>query len=124
MIATLIAILAGVLLLASAWRNIPGIGPWLERTANVLSPFDVVIGVVALVLGVLQLLSLQGLLLILAGLVLAAASPRSIPSVGASLGRLGDALAAYRLILGAIILLVGLINPGDIIFGLRGLGRL
>src|SRR5574341_2651435 len=105
MITIIVAILAGLLLLSGSLRKVPGIGPSLESFARWLTPFDVVIGVVAIVLGVLELLSLEGILLILAGLVLAMSALRSIPSIGPSLGRLGNALADFRVVIGVIILL-------------------
>ncbi len=90
MISNIIAILAGLALLAH----------WLKggaaKFAQSVAQFDVVIGVIALVIGVLELLSLEGILLILAGLVLAANALRSISSVGESLTR--------------VVLLVGILN--------------
>ncbi len=92
MVTIIVAVLAGLMLLgnriAFGARHRPG----LERAARWLTPFEVVIGVVAIILGVLDLLSLEGILLILAGLILAASALRTIPSVGPSLGRVGDAL--------------------------------
>jgi hypothetical protein len=104
MIAYIIAILAGLALLAR----------WLKggaaSFARALSQFDVVIGVVALGIGVLELFSLPGVLLILAGLILSASALRSIPSVGKSLARLGYALDAFRLIIGVLVLAVGILG--------------
>jgi hypothetical protein len=120
MITVVVAILAGLVLLSGALRNVPGIGPSLEKFAGWLSAFDVVIGVIAIVLGVLELLSLEGILLILAGFVLAVSALRSIPSVGPPLGRLGNALAEFRLIIGIVLLLVGLLDLLQLLFGSLG----
>jgi hypothetical protein len=120
MITVVVAILAGLVLLSGALRNVPGIGLSLEKFAGWLSAFDVVIGVIAIVLGVLELLSLEGILLILAGFVLAVSALRSIPSVGPPLGRLGNALAEFRLIIGIILLLVGLLDLLQLLFGSLG----
>ncbi len=117
MITILIAILAGIVLLSGAFRNIPSIGPSLERLAGWLAPFGVVIGVVAIVLGVLELLSLEGILLILAGLVLAVSALRTIPSVGPSLGHLGNALSEFRYPIGVIVLALGLVDLLLLILG-------
>ena len=124
MITILIAILAGIVLLSGAFRNIPGIGPSLERFAGVLVPFGVVIGVIAIVLGVLELLSLEGILLILAGLVLAVSALRTIPSVGPSLGRLGNALWEFRYPIGAIVLAIGLVDLFLLLLGALRNGHL
>jgi hypothetical protein len=120
MITVVVAILAGLVLLSGALRNVPAVGPSLEKFAGWLSAFDVVIGVIAIVLGVLELLSLEGILLILAGFVLAVSALRSIPSIGPPLGRLGNALAEFRLIIGIILLLVGLLDLLQLLFGSLG----
>lgn len=110
MITILIAILAGIVLLSGAFRNLPRIGPPLERFADALVPYGVVIGVVAVVLGVLEILSLEGILLVLAGLVLAVSALRAIPRVGTSLGRLGTTLSEFRYPIGVIVLVTGLVD--------------
>ena len=102
MLNSIVAIIAGLALLAH----------WLKggaaKFAHTLAQFDVVIGVVAIVIGVLELLSLEGILLVLAGLILSAEALRSVPSIGRPLARLGDALDPFRLIIGILVLLVGL----------------
>ena len=62
--------LAGLVLLNGVLHNIPGIGPSLDRFAGWLVPFEVALGVIAIIVGLLDLLSVIGVLLILAGLVL------------------------------------------------------
>ncbi|HEX2697280.1 MAG TPA: hypothetical protein VHM28_06185 [Anaerolineales bacterium] len=120
MVTVVVAILTGFVLLTGALRNVPGIGPALDRFASWLSGFGVVLGVVAIILGVLELLSLEGILLILAGFILAVSALRSIPSIGPSLGRLGNALYEFRLIIGLILLLMGLLDLFEILFGTLG----
>jgi cadmium resistance protein CadD (predicted permease) len=123
MITAIVAILAGLVLLAGRLGAVPGIGPGLEKFARWLLPFEVVIGVVALVVGILELLSLEGILLILAGLVLAISALRSIPSIGPWLGRMGNALLPFRVIIGVIILVVGLLDLVMILLGTFGHSR-
>jgi hypothetical protein len=110
-----VLILTGLVLLRGVLQNIPGVGSSLERFAAWLSGFDVVLGVIAIVVGILQILSLEGILLILAVSAL-----RTIPSVGPQLVRLGKALAPFRVILGVILLLVGLLNLLNMLFGFLG----
>lgn len=124
MITILVAILAGLVLLSGVLQKIPGVGVYLERLAGWLAPFGVAIGVVAIVLGILELLSLEGVLLILAGLVLAVSALRTIPSVGPSLGRLGSALTEFRHIIGAVVLALGLVDLFLLLFGTLGHGNL
>lgn len=123
MITIIVAILAGLVLLAGSLHSIPGVGARLARFARLLAPFEVVIGVVAIVVGLLELLSLEGILLILAGLVLAVSALRSIPSIGPTLGRWGNALAKFRVIIGVIILLIAVFDLVQFLFGSLGRGR-
>src|SRR5688572_2631370 len=102
MIGDIIAILAGLVLLAHWLRG------GAARFAAAVARFDVVIGVVAVVIGVLELLSVQGILLILAGLILAVSALRSGPSIGGALAQMGNSLEQFRLITGVLVLLVGI----------------
>lgn len=114
--------LTGLVLLRGVLHRVPSLGPSMERLAVWLSGFDVVIGVIAIVVGILQVLSLEGILLILAGLILAVSALRTIPSIGPSLVRLGNALAPFKAIIGLILLLVGVLDLLNMLFG--SLGRL
>ena len=67
MVTIVIAILAGLVLLSGVLDKVPGIGPSLQRFAGWLVPFEAALGVIAIILGILELLSLEGILLILAG---------------------------------------------------------
>ena len=120
MVTIVVLILTGLVLLRGVLRHVPGLGPSMERFAAWLSGFDVVIGIIAIGVGILQLLSLEGILLILAGLILAVSALRTIPSVGASLARLGNALYQFRAIFGVIILLVGVLDLLNTLFGFLG----
>lgn len=117
MINSVIAIFAGLVLLGSSLRSIPSVGLGLEKFARWLSLFDVAIGVVAIVIGILELLSLEGILLIMAGFVLAISALQSIPSIGEPLARVGNALIPFRLLIGAVILIVGVLNVLSALFG-------
>ena len=78
MLGALVAILAGLILLADIFHGAA------QRWIGSLRPYEVVIGVLALVLGVLNLASLLGIALILSGLILAMSALQSIPRVGES----------------------------------------
>lgn len=51
--------LAGLLLLSGALGNIPGIGKSLEKASRSLAPFSVIIGVAAIVVGIMGLLDIH-----------------------------------------------------------------
>jgi hypothetical protein len=104
MIFSIVAIFAGLVLLSGSLRSVPAVGAPLERFARWLSVFDVAIGVVAIVVGIISLLSLEGILMIMAGLVLAASALQSMPP----LAKLGMSLVPFRLLIGVVILIVGL----------------
>lgn len=75
-----------------------------------LRPFKTVIGVVALVVGILNITSVIGIALIIGGLVLAASALASIPKVGDELQSAGRWLARFSVVLGLFILLMGVIS--------------
>ncbi|HUF26144.1 MAG TPA: hypothetical protein VMM18_04090 [Gemmatimonadaceae bacterium] len=104
MIAAIIAILAGLVLLADLFR---GAG---ERVVGALRPFAVVIGVVAIVVGILEITSVIGVALLLAGFILAASALEAIPGVGDQLAQAGRALAAVRVVIGIIVLVLGIVT--------------
>ena len=103
MVEIVIAILAGVLLLSDLARG------KAKGAIGKLQPFGVVIGVVALVLGVLHITSVLGVALLLAGFILAVSALKSVPRVGDDLARAGNALERIRTPIGAIVLIIGLI---------------
>lgn len=105
----ILEILAGLLLVRETLRQ----SPTLARIVAALDPFEVVIGVVILVVGILDLLSLKGILLILAGLVLAARVLSYVPAVGPALTRAGRYLTQFRIIIGIIVLIVGLLEAAS-----------
>jgi cadmium resistance protein CadD (predicted permease) len=101
----IVAILAGLLLIAPVIdRSMSG-----SRFIAALTPFSAVIGVVAVVLGVLNILSVIGLVLIVAGLVLAADALSKVPAIGDHLERAGNALRPFRIVLGIIVLVLGIV---------------
>lgn len=54
----IVGILAGLLLLADRLEKIPGIGSHLKDFSKVLTPFEAIIGIAALVVGILGLLNI------------------------------------------------------------------
>ena len=100
MLEAIVAILAGLLLLSSVMRS-----DWLQP----LVPFSTVIGVVALVAGVLNIASVMGIALIMAGLILAANALSGVPSIGDNLRNAGRWLDSFRVIIGLVVLILGVI---------------
>ena len=105
MLAAIVAIVAGLLLLDDRIGGKAG-----TRVIAALRPFEVVVGIVALILGVLNLLSILGITLILGGLVLSVSSLRTVPRVGDDLARAGTSVGRYRNIIGVVALIIGIVT--------------
>ncbi|WP_049753486.1 hypothetical protein ACN2MM_00635 [Alkalilimnicola ehrlichii MLHE-1] len=105
MIEGIVAILAGLLLITP----IIGRGSAGAKVVGKLTPFEAVIGVVALIVGVLNVMSVTGLVLIVAGLLLAASALAKIPAIGSHLARAGKALKPFRVVIGVVVLVIGVL---------------
>lgn len=104
MVEAIVAILVGLMLASEA------LGSGSEKLVGPLRPFKTVIGVVALVVGVLNITSVTGIALIVGGLVLATSALGSVPKIGADLQSAGQWLSRFRVVLGIIILLIGIMS--------------
>lgn len=104
MIAPLLAIVCGIVLLSGL------LGGRRNGAPRSRAQIETVIGVVALVVGVLHITSVVGVALIVAGLVLAASAMRTIPRVGNDLQRAGHWLSRFRVVVGLFVLLVGVVS--------------
>jgi hypothetical protein len=109
---SIVAILAGLLLISGLLPRGGG------NAISALRPFGTVIGVVALVAGILSITSVTGIMLILGGLILAVGAVRFVPRVGADLARAGQWLARLGVVVGLLLLLIGIVGL------VGGLGRL
>ncbi len=110
MIAGLFAILAGLILLTGLLGVIPALGEHLERMAKWLGSFQGIIGIIALIIGILNIGSLTGIMLVIAGIMLAAGILQTIPALGDSLHKLAKWLGSFQTIIGIITLIVGILS--------------
>jgi len=110
MIGSITAILAGLVLLTGLLGVIPALGEYLESFARWLGSFQGLIGIIAIVVGILNLWSLTGMMLIIAGIMLGAGILQTLPVVGDQLERLAKVLGSFQTIIGIITLLVGIIG--------------
>lgn len=106
MIKAVIAVLAGILLLGDVFNQ----SGRASRFVDSLRPFDAVIGVIAIVIGILNVFSLLGILMILGGLVLGARALVSVPNVGDDLVRAGDKVGGFRVLIGSILIVLGVLR--------------
>ena len=83
-IVEIVNIVAGLILAMGILTSIPALGKSLEKLAKWLGRFQTIIGIIAIILGIVYF-GLQGIVAIIAGLVLAMGILPSIPAVGKSL---------------------------------------
>ena len=106
MIGALIAILAGVLLLADSLGKFRG----LDALVRTLRPYQTVIGILALTWGIFHIFSLLGIVLILSGIILGANALVTVPKVGDDFSGAARALAPFAVIIGAAALIFGFLR--------------
>jgi hypothetical protein len=105
MLYALIAILAGLLLLADTFMSMNG----MNRVIAALKPYETVIGIVALVAGILHFFSLLGIALVMGGLMLGTRALTTVPNIGDELGSASNALTPFRGIIGGVTLVLGIL---------------
>jgi hypothetical protein len=104
MLAALVAILAGLILLADLFQG------KTQQVIGNLRPYEAVIGVAAVVLGILNIFTLFGIALILAGLILGVSALQAIPRIGDDLARAGRSLSQVRTVIGVVVLVLGVLR--------------
>jgi len=107
MVIEIVNIIAGLILATSILPSIPILGKDLTKLARLLGEFQTIIGIAAIVLGVLYL-GLQGMVAIVAGLVLALGILPSIPLVGKDLARLAKWLRRFQTLIGVVAIMIGI----------------
>ena len=101
-------IVSGLVLLSGSLYLIPALGKQLEKLAKFLGGFQTIIGVVAIVLGILNIDSLTGVVLVVAGLILAVGIMGSIPALGKYMVKAGKALGGFQTLIGVIAIVVAI----------------
>ena len=107
MIVELTNIVAGLILAMGILPNIPAIGKDLERVAKWLGGFQTIIGVLAIVIGILYF-GLQGIVAITAGLILALGLLPNIPAIGKDLAKAVKILGSFQTLIGVIAIILGI----------------
>jgi hypothetical protein len=107
MIVEVTNIIAGLILAMGILPSIPAIGKSLESVAKWLGRFQTIIGVIAIIVGILYF-GLQGIVAIVAGLILAMGILTSIPAIGDSLEKVAKWLGGFQTIIGIIAIVIGI----------------
>ena len=107
MIIEITNIVAGLILAMGVLPSIPAVGKSLEKVAKWLGRFQTVIGIIAIILGILYF-GLQGIVAIVAGFVLAAGIMTSIPAIGKDLAKVAKWLGGFQTLIGVIAIILGI----------------
>ena len=106
--AEIINIVGGLVLCAGILEAIPAMGKHLEKLAKWLGSFQTIIGIIAIIIGILFFSIPQGLLAIIVGLILAMGILGTIPVMGKHLEKLAKWLGSFQTIIGIIAIIVGI----------------
>jgi len=110
MIVEIVNIIAGLVLAMGILPSVPAVGKSLVKVAKWLGRFQTIIGIVAIVVGILYLFSLQAIVAIIAGLILAMGILTSIPAIGGSLEKVAKWLGGFQTIIGVIAIVIGVLG--------------
>jgi len=109
MIIELINIVAGLILAMGILPSIPAVGKSLEKVAKWLGRFQTIIGVIAIILGILYFGDLlQSIVAIVAGLILAMGILTSIPAIGKDIAKVAKWLGGFQTLIGVIAIILGI----------------
>ncbi|MCE5297302.1 MAG: hypothetical protein LLG16_09420 [Euryarchaeota archaeon] len=89
---------------------LPGIGKFLAKAGKFLGGFQIIIGIIMFIFGLLDLFSLQGFVAFVVGVVLLTGVFYVIPFLGKYLEKFGKWLGGFQGIIGIIAIIVGLIG--------------
>ncbi len=107
MIAEIVNIIAGLVLASDIVTGPPAVGPSIGEVAKWLGGFQTIIGVIAIIVGILYF-ELRGIVAIIAGPILALGILPSIPAVGKSIEKLAKWLGRFQTVIGIIAIVIGI----------------
>jgi len=110
MIVEIFLIIAGLIMLSGVVGMIPALGVYLEKLAKWLGSFQGVIGIIAIVIGIIYWSIPLGLLLIIAGVILAIGLLQVLPLVGDTLKKVVKILSGFHTIFGIVFMLLGILG--------------
>jgi hypothetical protein len=109
----LMLVISGLVLLAGSLYLIPAMGKYLEKLAKFLGGFQGLIGVIAMILAIWDMIDRsvewENILLLLVGLMLAASIMSALPAIGKYIAKLTKFLGGFQVIIGIIALVGGII---------------
>jgi len=106
-------VVSGLVLLAGSLYLIPAMGKYLEKLAKFLGGFQGIIGVIAVILAIWDMIDTDigwaNILLLIVGLMLAASIMSALPAIGKYIAKLTKFLGGFQVIIGIIALIGGII---------------
>lgn len=109
----LLLLICGLVLLTGVLYLIPALGKYLEKLAKFLGGFQGLIGVIAVIVAIWDMIETdigwENILLLLVGLMLAASIMSALPGVGKYIAKLTKFLGGFQVIIGIIALVAGII---------------
>lgn len=102
-------IIAGLILITGILPLIPAVGKSITKFTKAMATYQVPIGIIAIILGILELGNLVPAVIgILAGIFLAISVVGAIPKLGPSMLKIAKAIGGVQVIFGIITLIVGI----------------
>jgi hypothetical protein len=109
-ITAIMNIIGGLVLCAGIIVALPVLGGFLEKAGKFLGGFQVIIGIIMIILGLLDIFSLQGIVAFLVGVILLTGVFHVIPALGVYLEKFGKWLGGFQTIIGVIAIIVGILG--------------
>ncbi|CVK34430.1 hypothetical protein MBOURGENBZM_20800 [Methanoculleus bourgensis] len=109
-ITAIMNIIGGLVLCAGIIGALPVLGGFLEKAGKFLGGFQVIIGIIMMILGLLGIFSLQGIVAFLVGVILLTGAFHVIPALGAYLEKFGTWLGGFQTIIGVIAIIIGVLG--------------
>ena len=103
-------IIAGLILCVGLLEAIPAMGKHLEKLAKWLGGFQIIIGLIVIIAGIIWWSFPWALVTIFAGLILAVGILPAVPAMGKHLERLAKWLGGFQTIIGLIVLIIGILQ--------------
>jgi len=103
-------IIGGLVLCAGIIGALPVLGDVLEKAGTWLGGFQIIIGIIMMILGLLSIFSLQGLVAFLVGVILLTGAFHVIPGLGVYLEKFGTWLGGFQTIIGVIAIVIGILG--------------
>jgi len=103
-------IIAGLVLCVGLLELIPAMGKHIAKLAKWLGGFQIIIGIIAIIVAILYWNFPWALVTIFAGLILAIGILPAIPAMGKHLEKLAKWLGGFQTIIGIIVLIMGILG--------------